>query len=255
MFRLADSIAVAGRVGFLQSTPETAAIIAETPALAAPGPVGLRQTIYDRVRDAIRQDILDGVWGHGSRLKIAPLIARYGVSPAPIREALSRLEAEGLIVLHPNRGARVRPIDEAFIRDLYEVRLALEPMLVARSVASAEPHHIAEVAAIQDEFEAAVARRDTGSVNRLNSLFHRRIYQIRPNVEALRLMDQHATVMSMIRRRFGFASGRLDEIVTEHRRLIDACRRRDAESAAAIMRAHIEHSIVDLLTQRRNAAS
>src|SRR5262245_40952868 len=88
-------------------------------------PESLRQTSYDRVRDAIRQDILNGVWDHGARLKIAPLVARYGLSPAPIREALSRLEAEGLIILHPNRGAQVRPIDETFIRDLYEVRLAL----------------------------------------------------------------------------------------------------------------------------------
>ena len=70
----------------------------------------------------------------------------------------------------------------------------------------------------------------------------------------MRLMAQHAPVMSMIRARYGFAPGRLEEIVIEHRRLIDACRRRDADGGAAIMRAHIGRSIVDILTQRRNTA-
>lgn len=216
---------------------------------------GLRQTSYDRVRDAIREDIVRGVWSEGARLKIAPLVQRYGLSPAPIREALSRLEAEGLILLHPNRGAQVRPIDEAFIRDLYEIRLALEPMLVARSTAVAGPHHIVQLATIETDYERATVRRDVPELVRLNRLFHRTIYRIRPNTEALRLMAQHAALMGTIRSRFGFAPARLDEIVQEHRRLLEAVRQRDADGAAAIMRSHIEGSIADILERRRSEAS
>lgn len=227
------------------------AAIADSPE---DGADSLSQTGYDRVRDAIRQDILRGVWQQGARLKIAPLVRRYGLSPAPIREALSRLEAEGLILLHPNRGAQVRPIDEAFIRDLYEIRLALEPMLVARSAAVAEPPQIAELAAIETDYERATARRDVPELIRLNRQFHRTIYRIRPNTEALRLMAQHATLMSTIRSRFGFAPARFDEIVGEHRQLLDAVSRRDADGAAAIMRAHIAGSIADILERRRSEA-
>src|SRR4028118_1913708 len=88
------------------------------------------ETNYHRVRDAIRHDIVKDIFPADSRLKISDLVERYGVSAAPIREALGQLEADGLIILEPNRGARVRKLDRNLVDEIFEIRIGLEPLLV-----------------------------------------------------------------------------------------------------------------------------
>ncbi|MET0746213.1 MAG: GntR family transcriptional regulator, partial [Microvirga sp.] len=114
-------------------------------------------TNYHRVRDAIRQDIVDGTFGQGEWLKMSILVERYGLSGAPIREALNQLEAEGLVEMLPNRGARVRRVTRDYIAKLFEIRLALEPMLAQRSAAVATAENVAQMTAAQVEMEKALA--------------------------------------------------------------------------------------------------
>src|SRR6185312_11676029 len=83
-------------------------------------------SIYDR----LREDIIEGRISADSRLKVRDLAARYGVSTNPVREALQQLRGEGFVVISPNRGARVRPIDEDFVRNVYEITALIEPYLV-----------------------------------------------------------------------------------------------------------------------------
>src|ERR1700753_2364567 len=115
----------------------------DTPILTGPaGTVeeksGLRSVVnapsYSRVRDAIREDIIDGYFGDESRLVVSTLCARYGVTAPPIREALNQLEVEGLVVISANRGARGGKIDAQFVSEIFEIRIALEPEMVWRNV-------------------------------------------------------------------------------------------------------------------------
>jgi DNA-binding GntR family transcriptional regulator len=179
------------------------------------------------------------------------LANRYGLSPAPIREALNQLEGEGLIIIRPNRGAVVRTIEPTFIQELYEIRLGLEPMLVAKCAACATPRDIEAIEAIEVVFERAVERHDRGAIIQQNSIFHATIYQIRPNIEALRLMSRQSALMCTIRHQYGFEGTRLPQIVEEHRTLIDALRCRDSAAAEAIERRHISHSLADILDRYR----
>lgn len=216
------------------------------PGLEDLRPFSLAETSANRVRDAIRRDIVRGIFGHGGRLKVMELAARYGLSPAPIREALNQLAGEGLIVIEPNRGAHVRMLDEAFIREIFEIRLGLEPMLVAKCVAVGDAARLADAQQIQEAFEVAVSADDLPGVVRLNSRFHGKIYEMRPNVEALRLMAHHSALMATMRFQYGFAPGRLDQVVQEHRALLAACHARDAAAAERIVRQHIQHSYDDV---------
>src|ERR1700761_7390911 len=138
---------------------------------------------YQRVRDAMRTDIARGVLAPDARLKIGDLAARYGLSPAPIREALGQLAAEGWVVMHPNRGARVRAIDEAFLRSLNEIRIALESYIVGRSAAVATPAQVAALEAIEDAYEACLSGPgpggDTARLIQLNADLHDAIKAIR----------------------------------------------------------------------------
>jgi DNA-binding GntR family transcriptional regulator len=80
------------------------------------------QTRVLRLHDLIREDIVEGRLEPGARLKTAELAERYGTSTNPVREALHQLQGEGIVVISPNRGARVRPVGEEFVRNIYEIR-------------------------------------------------------------------------------------------------------------------------------------
>lgn len=211
------------------------------------GPRIVAQTSYQWVRDALRDDIVGGVFEGDQKLTVSLLRDRYGVSAPPIREALSQLQVEGLVVIEANRGARVRAITVDFVREVFEIRIVLESALVERSVPLFKQADVEALSAIQDKFEAAVDVYDHPLILKLNSEFHRRIYAVRPNHEAVRLIGQHATLIATMRNRFGYDEGRFATIHTEHRALIAACGAHDVKRAGAIAREHIEHSVVDLV--------
>jgi DNA-binding GntR family transcriptional regulator len=198
---------------------------------------------YQRVRDAIRADIIAGVLPPGGRLKVMPLAQHYGLSQAPIREALNQLEAEGLIIMHPNRGAEVRRIDERYLQEIFEIRLTLEPVLAAKCVAHAEDVHVRVLTHLQNCFEAAAKKADHAEMVRLNAAFHATILGICPNVEALRLLGYHRAIMNAMRLRFGYIPIRVKHIVRDHRALIRACAARDALHAGSLLKSHIEESL------------
>ncbi|MET0742789.1 MAG: GntR family transcriptional regulator, partial [Microvirga sp.] len=91
----------------------------------AGAPVETGPSVYERLRD----DIIHGRVKPNERLKVAGLALRMRTSTNPVREALQQLRGEGFVVMTPNRGARVRPIDEAFVRDICEIEVLIEPAL------------------------------------------------------------------------------------------------------------------------------
>ncbi len=112
----------------------------------------------------IRDDIIEGTLQFGGRVTIDALATRYGVSHMPVREALRELRGEGLVVIEPNRGARVRTVDVSFVENLFETRTAIEVMMVRRAAARCTPHDIAEIRAIEQVLEQHIASGDHASV-------------------------------------------------------------------------------------------
>jgi DNA-binding GntR family transcriptional regulator len=217
--------------------------------LPAPDQLGVPN--YQRVRDAMRRDIARGVLAPGARLKIGELAARYGLSPAPIREALGQLAAEGWVVMHPNRGAWVRAIDETLLRELNEIRIALDSYIVGRAAAVATPSQIAGLEAIEDAYEACLSEADNGEntagLIQLNAELHEAIRAIRPNNEALALMRRHGAFFNAMRSAWGYGDYRPRQIAEEHRRLLAAFRRHDGVLAERISREHIANAMEDLV--------
>ena len=91
-----------------------------------------REPGYGRLQQLLREEILDGRIPAGSRLKVSDIIARFGTSTNPAREALQGLEGEGLVIITPNRGARVRLINEDLVRNIFDIRALLEPYILGR---------------------------------------------------------------------------------------------------------------------------
>jgi DNA-binding GntR family transcriptional regulator len=205
--------------------------------------VGL--TIADRLFEQIRKAIVEGEIVAGSKISEPELARRYGISRGPLREAIGRLEACGLVERKPNVGARVVALSSEQLLEIFEVREALEGM-AARLAAQHMSH-----GAIDDlrELLSRHARQidangDQAYFQREGDLdFHYRVVQGSGN---RRLMDLLCNdlyhLMRLYRYQFGMQSRRGPRAFTEHEHIVDAIERRDGELAELLMRHHIRAS-------------
>ncbi|WP_207538445.1 GntR family transcriptional regulator [Sabulicella rubraurantiaca] len=207
----------------------------------------LASTITQRVQEKLREEILAGRMPPGSRIKIADLAARYGLSHMPVREALQALQGEGLVTLSPNRGASVRAVDATLIRNLFGIREALEGHLAAEAAASITPATIATLRKIHEDYDAATREGEVPAMVRLNKALHRVVHCAAGNEEAVRLLDQHAALIGALRIGLGYAPGRPDAIRGEHLALIEALARGDGETARTVQAAHVRAARDDML--------
>ncbi|MFB9949081.1 GntR family transcriptional regulator [Rhizobium puerariae] len=194
-------------------------------------------SIYERLRD----DIIHGRVKANERLKVADLAKRMGTSTNPVREALQQLRGEGFVIMTPNRGARVRPIDEDFVRDICEIEVLIEPALTRWFVGIATKADIDELERIQAEIEA-LNFADEMKHSNLDLQFHRLMYDRHYNRHAVDLWVRHRQILWAISRRFPTSLSRQSNVLEEHRELIACIKAQDAEGASRAIARHVEGS-------------
>jgi len=202
----------------------------------------------------IRDDIVSGALRFGERITMDALSSRYGVSHMPVREALRELQGEGLVQIEPNRGARVRSIDSSFVENLFEIRTALEVMMVRRAAARCTPGDIAELQAIEATLEQFIAAGDHALVVAENRRFHQAINRGAANVDALPIVDKHWMLLAALWRHYGYGQDRFSGVANDHQNLIQALAAHDQEAAAMIMGAHATKAKLALLARIRAQA-
>jgi DNA-binding GntR family transcriptional regulator len=202
-------------------------------------------SVPDRVHDSLRERILAGELEGGTRLHQEKLSEDLGVSRTPVREALTRLAAEGLVELLPNRGARVAAVTLADMQAAFEARLGLEPF-AARLAAEKRPAGAikAMAAAIAEQQRARTARTTYEAIRR----FHLAIVEASGNTHLLRFAE------SLWSGRIGLhvylrqvAPEMLAGDIEEHREIAGAIEAGDAARAERLTRAHIAVSLDRLL--------
>ena len=209
------------------------------------------------VYELIREDIISGRLGPNTRLKVADLAERYGTSTNPVREALQQLRGEDFVIFEPNRGARVRPIDENFVRDIIEIAALVEPALTRWFVSIATEADINQLEAIQAEIEA-LNFADPVLHGQLDTRFHQAIYDRHYNRHAADLWWRHREVLRAISRRFPTSLSRRVAVMREHHALIAAIRAQDADLAAKVIGEHVEGSgrhIIEHMRLSRNSGA
>ena len=199
----------------------------------------------------IRDDIVSGALRFGERITMDALASRYGVSHMPVREALRELQGEGLVQIEPNRGARVRSIDSSFVENLFEIRTALEVMLVRRAAARCTPLDIAELQTIEDTLEQHIVAGDHALLVAENRRFHQAINRCAANADALPLIDKHWMLLAALWRHYGYGQDRFTGVANDHQNLIQALAAHDQEAAAMIMGAHATKAKLALLARIR----
>ncbi len=204
-------------------------------------------TLIESVTGKLREAIINGVFSPGTRLVIADLVRRFSVSPMPVREALRRLEGEGMIDSLPNKGATVRRLDSGMIADIYEVRGALEVMVVSRLVDRLTLADLDALERIQQGLELAVTNEDERALIAANTRFHAYLGDIGRNREVARVLGYGGGLITALRNRYGISRSRREAVVAEHRALLMALRRGDGFEAANIARMHVIAAKNDLL--------
>jgi DNA-binding GntR family transcriptional regulator len=202
--------------------------------------------------ELIREDILEGRLAAGERLKISALAARYNTSTNPVREALQQLRGEGFVVFEHNRGARVRPIDEEFVRDIYEVEVLIEPYLTRWFVDLVTDADIERLEDIQSQIEE-LAFKDLEANSQLDTQFHRVLYDRHYNRHAFDMWLKHREILRAISRSFPLSLTRRAAILSEHRALIAALKAHDADAAAEVVATHVRGSGLHISEQMRAA--
>lgn len=200
--------------------------------------------------EIIRDDIISGRLKPNERLVVADLADRLGTSTNPVREALQLLRGEGFVVFSPNRGARVRPIDHDFVRNIYEISALIEPALTRWFVGMATDADIAELERIQRLIEENNFV-DPVLHSGLDVQFHTVVYQRHYNRHAAEIWWKHREVLRAVNQRFNYTLARRSQVIREHREMIQFVKAGEADKAAEVVARHVEGSGRHLLEQMR----
>jgi len=196
-------------------------------------------TTADGIAEALREEIQGGVLVPGEPIRQERVAARFGVSRIPVREAFGRLEAEGLMIVRPNRGAFVAALGTEELREAYDLRVLVEGDLLARAVPRLTADHLARVEALHAMLGAAEDPRIQGDLNRE---FHQALLGAADRPRQRALAEQ---LRGVVERYESVQRTLLDDTAAfqeDHRRILDACRRNDPAGARAALEEHLRHA-------------
>jgi DNA-binding GntR family transcriptional regulator len=205
----------------------------------ATGPGVENLTLWQRVYEHLRTAILEGRLEPGTELTEVALAEQLGVSRGPLREAIGRLAAEGLVTVSPRRGAVVRSLSKEEFLELYQVREALERMAMQLAALRLTDEEFDGLAALNEEMAAHAAGNKVEAFFEANLAFHARLLEASGNEKLQELYRQLLGQLGPYRLRSLTLRGNLERSVSEHKTILRAARRGDAERAAQLMAEHI----------------
>lgn len=204
--------------------------------------------LSDQLVELVRDRILSGEVSADLPIRQDALAAELGVSKIPVREALARLEQEGLVRSRTNRGFFVMPLTMEAAEEVYALRLKLEPEAVAMAAALAGKKEQATAREALSSLDRVTDARDK-SVGAFNRAFH--LALVRPAAQpiTLHIIERLHILSERYVRKHLEPSGRDERVSDEHHRLLDDWLTRDGRAAAMLTRIHIEQTLQDLRRQ------
>jgi DNA-binding GntR family transcriptional regulator len=212
-----------------------------------------RRTITDQVTEDLRERILSGDFLAGTQLRQDAIATEYNVSRIPVREALQRLDAEGLVTFQPHKGAVVAQLSLDEIEELFEVRRLLECELLRHAVPRLSEHDLRAASDILDVYDEAFRAGDIARWGDLNRQFHEQLYQASGRPKTLEIVRTIGNNTVRFTRAQLALSGATDRAEREHHEILDACRAGDADRAVELLDHHISSSGRSLIACLREA--
>jgi DNA-binding GntR family transcriptional regulator len=201
---------------------------------------GVQRTMAEQVASELHRLILRGTLPAGSHLRIQELAERFETSSMPVREALRKLAALGLVDLVPHRGARVCELSVEDLEDTYRARLALEPLVVASAAESFTEDQARAAEDALTRHEAHLAAGENDAARRAHTEFHFLLYQAAGSRWLLRAIEPGWQNSERYRFSRVHADAYNDRSHQEHVELLHACRAQDPARAQEAMRVHLQ---------------
>lgn len=226
-----------------------------------PTPESRTPPLADQALSRLRRDVMTGVFPAEAKLKIEELQTAYGLSSSPLREALSRLTQEGLIRADERRGFRVPAISAEDLADITHLRLMLDVPALRDAIAHGDDIWEASVVAAFHRLERTESKLSDGPVildqawSTLHRDFHQALLSACPSARQLALS---ASLFDQAERYRHFSARHRKTVKhksKEHRRLVDAALKRDADTACALLADHIrstQKNVLDALASVGN---
>lgn len=197
--------------------------------------------LRDVVFHALRESILHGELKPGERLIEVTLAEKLGVSRTPVREAIHKLEQEGLVNMVPRRGAQVASISEKNVHDVLEVRKALERLAASLAVDRLTPADKIQIRQAEAEFVSSINGKNLALIAQKDEAFHDAIYQATQNQKLQFLINNLREQMYRFRLEYIKEETTRKLLVEEHRTIADAIFRGDKETAMTVSDLHIDN--------------
>jgi len=199
--------------------------------------------LRDVVFQTLRQAILRGELKPGERLMEIQLANKLGVSRTPIREAIRKLELEGLVLMIPRKGAEVAEITEKSLRDVLEVRRALEELSVRLACDRITPEILEQLEKTAKEFEKILKNGDVTEIAQADVHFHDVIYKAADNQRLLQLLNNLGEQMYRYRVEYLKNPSIHGQLIKEHEELIHHIKEHEKEKAVEIICQHIDNQV------------
>lgn len=209
--------------------------------------------LRDVVFKTLRRAILRGELKPGERLMEIQLANKLGVSRTPIREAIRKLELEGLVLMIPRKGAEVAEITEKNLRDVLEVRCALEDLAVQLACERISKEKIKELRAAAARFRDSLGSDDITEIAEADEAFHDVIFAATENKRLVQLLNNLREQMYRYRIEYLKKKECHPQLLEEHATIIKAIEERDKEKATQITSQHINNqvdTVADTLRRR-----
>lgn len=197
--------------------------------------------LRDVVFKTLRQAILKGELKPGERLMEIALAEKLGVSRTPVREAIRKLELEGLVVMVPRKGAHVANITEKDLNDVLEVRIGLENMAIDKACCLMKEEQFQELKAAEEHFSGILENGDLTQLAEADVAFHEIIYRASNNKRLLQLLGNLREVIYRYRIEYLKDEATREKLAEEHAEIYEAICARDASKAKVLMFSHIEN--------------
>ena len=214
-----------------------------------------RGALHDQLTQRLRTLLVEGRIAPGAKLNERELCEALHVSRTPLREAIKRLAAEGLVDLLPNRGAVALKLTEADVEHAFEVLAALEGLSGEQAAARASDAEIAEIRALHFEMRACHARQDLSGYYRLNARIHAAINAAARNPLLTQTYTHLNARVQALRFRTNQDSAKWQRAVLEHERMVDALAARDGAALREVLVQHLQHKRDTVLQLMRSGAA
>ena len=207
----------------------------------------LREVVCEALRDAIRKGILEP----GERLMEVQVAEELGISRTPVREAIRKLEQEGYVIMMPRRGTYVADVSESDVKEIFEIRSALEALATGLAARRIEQEELETLEGYLLEIEGYIQKNDIEKIVETDIKFHGLLYQVSRNERLVTIISNLKEQLARFRTLSMSYPGRLQETLEEHTEMVEAIANGDVSAARDAAEHHMEHAEETLLKALR----